>query len=74
MHPSRPLTGVALGFRPHATALDWALVLALVAGYVLAVSAVAVVWGLLVKSTQAAEAFSFVVLFLPYLSDGFVPA
>jgi ABC-2 type transport system permease protein len=65
---------VALGFRPHATVLDWALVLALVIGYVLALSAIAVVWGLLVRSTQAAEAFSFVVLFLPYLSDGFVPA
>jgi ABC-2 type transport system permease protein len=65
---------VALGFRPHATVGDWALVLALVSGYVLALSAVAVVWGLLVKSTQAAEAFSFIVLFLPYLSDGFVPA
>jgi ABC-2 type transport system permease protein len=48
--------------------------LALVIGYVLALSAIAVVWGLLVNSTQAAEAFSFVVLFLPYLSDGFVPA
>jgi ABC-2 type transport system permease protein len=46
----------------------------LVSGYVLALSAIAVVWGLLVNSTQAAEAFSFVVLFLPYLSDGFVPA
>jgi ABC-2 type transport system permease protein len=65
---------VALGFRPDATVLDWALVLALVSGYVLAMSAIAVVWGLLVKSTQAAEAFSFIVLFLPYLSDGFVPA
>jgi ABC-2 type transport system permease protein len=65
---------IALGFRPHATLLDWAGVLALVIGYVLALSAVAVVWGLLVSSTQAAEAFSFMVLFLPYLSDGFVPA
>jgi ABC-2 type transport system permease protein len=65
---------VALGFRPDATVLDWALVLALVGGYILAVSAMAVVWGLAVKSTQAAEAFSFIVLFLPYLSDGFVPA
>jgi ABC-2 type transport system permease protein len=65
---------IALGFRPDATVLDWALVLALVVGYVLAMSAIAVVWGLLVKSTQAAEAFSFIVLFLPYLSDGFVPA
>jgi ABC-2 type transport system permease protein len=65
---------IALGFSPDATVLDWALVLALVIGYVLAMSAIAVVWGLLVRSTQAAEAFSFVVLFLPYLSDGFVPA
>jgi ABC-2 type transport system permease protein len=65
---------VALGFRPHATVVDWALLLALVSGFVLALSAIAAVWGLLVRSTQAAEAFSFIVLFLPYLSDGFVPA
>jgi ABC-2 type transport system permease protein len=65
---------IALGFRPQAGPGDWALVLALVAGYVLVVSAIAVVWGLFVRSTQAAEAFSFIVLFLPYLSDGFVPA
>ncbi|NBE93792.1 hypothetical protein FE391_07185 [Nonomuraea sp. KC401] len=46
----------------------------LVTGYVLAMSALAAVWGLLVKSTQAAGAFSFAVLFLPYVSDGIVPA
>lgn len=63
-----------LGFRPDATLTDWALVLALVAGYVLAMSVLAAVWGLLVRSSQAAGAFSFVVLFLPYLSDGIVPA
>jgi ABC-2 type transport system permease protein len=68
------VAAVALGFRPDATVLDWALVLALVVGWVLAISAIGVVWGLLVRSTQAAEAFSFIVLFLPYLSDGFVPA
>jgi len=65
---------VALGFRPDASPADWLLVLAVVAGYVLAVSSLAVVWGLLVGSTQAAGAFGFVVLFLPYLSDGIVPA
>ncbi|AQZ65012.1 ABC transporter, permease protein [[Actinomadura] parvosata subsp. kistnae] len=63
-----------LGFRPDATLTDWALVLALVTGYVLAMSALAAVWGLLVRSSQAAGAFSFVVLFLPYVSDGIVPA
>ena len=65
---------ILLGFRPGATLADWVLVLALVAGYVLAMSSLAVLWGLLVKSPQAAGAFSFVVLFLPYLSDGVVPA
>jgi ABC-2 type transport system permease protein len=65
---------VLLGFRPTADPAGWALVLLLVAGYVLAMSALAVLWGLLVRSTQAAGAFSFVVLFLPYLSDGVVPA
>jgi ABC-2 type transport system permease protein len=68
------VAAVALGFRPQAMAIDWALVLALIVGYVLALSAIAVVWGLFVRTTQAAEAFSFIVLFLPYLSNGFVPA
>lgn len=68
------VAAIVMGFRPDATLADWALVLALVAGYVLAMSSLAVLWGLLVKSTQAAGAFSFVVLFLPYLSDGVVPA
>ncbi|MEV4897023.1 ABC transporter permease [Nonomuraea sp. NPDC055795] len=65
---------VALGFRPSASLAEWALVLALVAAYILAMSSLAVIWGLAVRSTQAAGAFSFVVLFLPYLSNGVVPA
>ncbi|HEX6683645.1 MAG TPA: ABC transporter permease, partial [Candidatus Limnocylindrales bacterium] len=65
---------IALGFRPQATPAGWALTAALIAGYILAISSVSVIWGLLVKSTQAAEAFSFIVLFLPYVSNGFVPA
>ncbi|WP_336215564.1 ABC transporter permease [Nonomuraea sp. LPB2021202275-12-8] len=65
---------VALGFRPDATIAEWALVLALVSGYILAVSSIAMVWGLLVTSSQAAGAFSFAVIFFPYLSDGVVPA
>nr|BFE80668.1 hypothetical protein GCM10020093_032690 [Planobispora longispora] len=67
------LAAVVLGFRPDAGLTDWALVLAVVTGYVLAMSSLAALWGLLVRSAQAAGAFSFVVLFLPYLSDGVVP-
>ncbi len=64
---------LVMGFRPEATTSDWLLVVAVVGGYILAVSALAVVWGLLVRSVQAAGAFSFVVLFVPYISDAFVP-
>ena len=64
---------LALGFRPDATTSDWLLVLVVVGAYILAISTMAVVWGLLVRSVQAAGAFSFVVLFAPYLSDAFVP-
>jgi ABC-2 type transport system permease protein len=65
---------VGLGFRPQATPTQWVLILALLCGYILALASVAVVWGLVVRSVQAAEAFSFLVLFLPYVSNGFVPA
>ncbi|MGC5628230.1 ABC transporter permease [Georgenia sp. Z1344] len=68
------LTAVAVGFRPAASPSDWLLVLALVTGYILALSALGVVWGLLVRSAQAAGAFAFFALFLPYASDAFVPA
>jgi ABC-2 type transport system permease protein len=64
---------LVMGFRPDARASDWLLVGAVVAGYILTVSALAVLWGLLVRSVQAAGALSFVVLFVPYLSDAFVP-
>ncbi|MFC7644395.1 ABC transporter permease [Streptosporangium lutulentum] len=48
------LAAVIMGFRPNATPADWALVLAVVTGYVLAMSSLAVLWGLLVTSAQAA--------------------
>lgn len=67
------VAALALGFRPDADLVDWLLVLAVVAGYVITVAWWSVVWGLLVKSVQAAGAFSFVVLFLPYVSSAFVP-
>lgn len=65
---------LVLGFRPQASPAEWAASFLLLAGFVLAIASVAVVWGLVVRSVQAAEAFSFFVLFLPYLSNGFVPA
>lgn len=68
------LTAVVVGFRPSMSLIDVVAVLALVTGYIVAMSALGVVWGLLVRSAQAAGAFAFFALFVPYASDAFVPA
>ena len=67
--------GVALlvGFRPHGGPLAWLGVLGLLLAFMCAISWLAACFGLLARSAEAAGAFSFVVMFLPYLSSAFVP-
>ncbi|GAA1830297.1 ABC transporter permease [Pseudonocardia ailaonensis] len=69
------VVGVALllGFRPVASVGDWVAVAGLLALLMVGVSALSAAFGLLVSSPEAAGALSFVLLFLPYLSSGFVP-
>ncbi|MFR9804382.1 ABC transporter permease [Pseudonocardia sp. RS010] len=69
------VVGVALllGFRPAASPLDWLVVAGLLALLMAGVSALSAAFGLLVASPDAAGALSFVLLFLPYVSSGFVP-
>jgi len=64
---------VALGFRPTASVGGWLAVLGLLALFMAGVSALSAAFGLLVSSAEAAGALSFVLLFLPYVSSGFVP-
>lgn len=64
---------VLLGFRPTADPLAWLAALGVVALFVVTISWVSVVFGLLAKSVEAAAAFGFFLLFLPYLSSAFVP-
>ena len=64
---------VAIGFRPHAGALDWLAVAGVLLAFVLAVSWLAAVIGLVARSPEAANGFTFVVMFLPYASSAFVP-
>ena len=63
----------AAGFRPHAGPRDWLLAGGLLLLFILAVSWVATALGLLVKNVEAANGATFFMLFLPYLSSGFVP-
>ncbi|UYM07721.1 ABC transporter permease [Solicola gregarius] len=63
----------AVGWRPDATLVEWVAALGLVVLFILAISWLSAAFGLLLKTVEAANAFTFVLLFLPYVSSAFVP-
>lgn len=65
---------LALGFRPTATPLEWLGIALLLVAYILVFTLIAAAWGLGAKSVDSAGMFSFIALFLPYLSTAFIPA
>lgn len=69
------VVGVALllGFRPTAGPLDWLGAAALVLAWILAINVIFAAIGLMASSPEAANAYGFGILFLPYLSSAFVP-
>lgn len=62
-----------VGFRPTAMPLEWVAAIALVALYILAITALFAAIGLAASGPEAASAYGFILLFLPYLSSAFVP-
>lgn len=67
------VVAVLSGFRPEAAATDWLVVIGLLVLYTLAISWIASCVGLVVRSVDAANAFTTMLIFLPYLSSAFVP-
>jgi ABC-2 type transport system permease protein len=67
--------GVAflIGFRPAGGAADWSAVAGILVLFVLAMSWLSAAVGLLVRSPEAANGFTFVAMFLTYASSAFVP-
>lgn len=67
--------GVAflIGFRPNASTTDWLLAAGTLVLFILAMSAVSAMVGLLAKTPEGAGGFTFFVTFLPYPSSAFVP-
>lgn len=67
--------GVALlmGFRPEAGPLAWFAVVGILSIFTPALTWVAVIPGLTAKSVDRASAFSYPLIFLPFLSSAFVP-
>jgi ABC-2 type transport system permease protein len=65
--------GLLIGFRPHADVLHWVGAAGVLLLFVLALSWFAAVIGLLARSPEGANGFTFFVMFLPYPSSAFVP-
>lgn len=64
---------VALGFRPEAAPLHWLGAAGVLLAFVLALSWLAAVIGMVARSPETANGATFVVAFLPYASSAFVP-
>ncbi|MBD7957613.1 ABC transporter permease [Microbacterium sp. Sa4CUA7] len=67
--------GVALilGFRTGAGVLEWLAVTGMLLLFTLALTWIAVIAGLAAKTVDGASAFSYPLIFLPFISSAFVP-
>ncbi|HHV08741.1 MAG TPA: ABC transporter permease [Clostridiales bacterium] len=67
------LVALVIGFRSSAGILAWLAVAGILALFTLALTWIAVIPGLTAKSVDGASAFSYPLLFLPFISSAFVP-
>src|SRR5690554_1350572 len=67
------LVAFIMGFRSPAGILSWLTVVAILALFTLALTWIAVIAGLSAKSVDGAGAFSYPIIFLPFISSAFVP-
>ena len=62
-----------MGFRSNAGLLDWLAVAGIIGLFTLALTWLAVIPGLTAKSMEGATAYSYPLIFLPFISSAFVP-
>lgn len=67
------LVALAMGFRSSAGIVSWLAVVGILALFTLALTWVAAIAGLSAKSVDGASAFSYPLIFLPFISSAFVP-
>ena len=67
------LVALIMGFRSSAGVLSWVAVAGILMLFTLALTWIAVIAGLTAKSVDGASAFSYPLLFLPFISSAFVP-
>ena len=67
------LVALVMGFRSPAGIVSWLAVAGILALFTLALTWIAVIAGLSAKSVDGAGAFSYPLIFLPFISSAFVP-
>jgi len=67
------LVALLMGFRSSAGVLAWLAVTGILILFTLTLTWIAVIAGLSAKSTDGAAAFSYPIIFLPFVSSAFVP-
>jgi ABC-2 type transport system permease protein len=67
------LVALIMGFRSSADVLSWLAVAGILAIFTLALTWIAVIAGLSAKSVDGVSAFSYPLIFLPFISSAFVP-
>lgn len=66
-------SGILIGFRPKASIFEWLISFILLLFVILAMSWIAVLFGLIAKSNDTASVFSYLLMGLLFISSGFVP-
>lgn len=66
-------TALLIGFRPSAGPVEWLAIVGLMLLFIVALSWMSAVVGLIANHVETASAFGFFFVFLPYLSGAFVP-
>ncbi|PKJ55430.1 ABC transporter permease [Bacillus sp. SN10] len=67
------LVALLMGFRSSANILDWFAVAGILGMFTLALTWLAIIPGLTAKSMEGATAYSYPLVFLPFISSAFVP-
>lgn len=68
------ITGLVMGFRSDASAVEWLLIAGILLLFTLAFSWIAAIMGVLAKSVEAVQWLSFIIVFpLTFASSAFVP-
>jgi len=67
------LVALIMGFRSSAGVMSWLAVTGILTLFTLALTWIAVIAGLSAKSVDGAGAFSYPIIFLPFISSAFVP-